>query len=127
MDRWRRRNKVIVEESVDTIFDDGNGPQRKDVVVHYSPEDTARILAGYLCLRCQEPQERAFPAVCSFPHCEYPIADRQLYDFAKEFKGNVHLGAAADTDEEIERMREDRARTKHVPGSTIVVPSGARV
>lgn len=89
-----------------------DGREFLDVNMALHEEDVERIRTGYVCIRCLEPQPRPFPKRCEsrLPDgsrwCNFPIADRQLEEFAIMFKGTVKIGSSINVADEIERMRE---------------------
>lgn len=108
--------KFVAAEDADSVwYDEPTGRIQKNVSLTMQPEVVAAIRAGEICLRCLEPQEHAFPEICTSPPemgCSYPIRDRQIIDAAMEIQGNKHLGPAKPITEYLEEQelrREKRA------------------
>jgi hypothetical protein len=82
-----------------------------------------RIAKGYLCLKCFEPQETAFPIECAARWCRYQMRDRQALDFLAMFKGKDDGAAdwAYDQDTLDERAREEY-RKRNLRAKGVVFP-----
>jgi hypothetical protein len=68
------------------------------------PDDVERARLGYLCLKCLEPFEQAWPERC--PVCGAPIRREQAAYFAREFGGVLQLGPSTTLEEELARLKE---------------------
>lgn len=120
-DRWRKpATLAAVEDDPQRIYHDGN-VYRYQVDKTYDAESLARLRLGYLCLRCDEPQEQAMPTSCSL--CGYAMHEYQTRDIAAEFEGTKHIGPSVSVDDEIEAMRERKRREQL--GETIWTPPSA--
>lgn len=129
MASWRDPVKLVgVEESEDEILLMADGTFRSAPHVILTERDTGRVRGGYVCIKCYEPHEHAFPDKCSL--CGFPMRERQAERFAKEFKGATRVGPSTTIDEEMQiaeewvrerRLREQGLKTTQ---SGIVVPSG---
>jgi hypothetical protein len=97
--RWDPAVPLETEES-EVVYVDRHGVKRAMSNRIYSREDTEYIRQGYKCIQCGEAQERAFPERCEF--CSHEMAARQALEFARDFRGTVHLGSQVDVDEELE-------------------------
>lgn len=106
------------EEDADTVWlDEPTGRLQKNVNLTFPKEVIEAIKSGFICLRCLEPQDEAFPEVCQSPPemgCTYPIKERQILDFSMEFEGDKHLGPARPIREYLEEQEEraERARSE---------------
>jgi hypothetical protein len=113
--RWRMPIRpILIEPTAEGSFD-----------ATFHPYDLGRIREGYGCLRCWQPFETAFPAVCTL--CPYPVAERQAEDFAAEFEGPKWVGPSTSLADEFERMLDNGQRTRHIPGSQIILPRGVKL
>src|SRR5262249_1149466 len=63
-----------------------------------SADTIERMRTGYMCAKCLEPLQHAWPERC--PLCGAPIRTEQAEFFAKEFGGEVRLGPSTDWDYE---------------------------
>jgi hypothetical protein len=93
---------VEVDEDTENVLVRADGEVRRHVLLIYEEEDVERIRTGYCCLRCGESQVdhgAPFPEACWL--CSYRMKDKQLEDFAKEFKGNVRVGPSTSLDDEL--------------------------
>ncbi len=115
---------AIEDATEDLIFFEDGRPPRSPVIMYFKEYDIGRMAAGYVCLQCKEDLDTAFPEEC--PICRYKMAARQAEDFAKEYRGNAHIGPSTTLEQEREIMnylREKKARdTGHIWTPSIVVP-----
>jgi len=89
-----------------------------DQVLSLKPEDTERIRQGYVCIKCLEPFDRAWPERC--PVCGLAVRRDQAAFFAQEFDPTpVHLGPKTTLEEERagihERVRKEEERKRADP------------
>lgn len=122
LERWRKFTppvEIVDEPSEIMVDEDGTASRAYNVKW---PEETVRKIAqGYQCLRCWEPQAKAFPESCGC--CGYAIRANQGRDFELEFKGEEQFVGDAQRDwEELERLEAEGERAAHKPGSSIAVP-----
>jgi len=113
-----------------SIMPDGRVFQR---TVHgLSEEQVGRIRAGYTCIKCYEDYIDAFPDECSV--CKFPMREKQMEEFAKDFRGDIKFGPSTSLDEEREIMNEMRERAAYeralelgltIPTPRIIVPRDA--
>lgn len=98
------------EEDTDSVWlDEATGRVQKNVSIVFTPEALNSIKSGTMCLRCLEPQSRAFPEMCesnSWSGCAYPIKERQILDLAMEMEGEKHLGPAKPISEYMQKQEE---------------------
>lgn len=71
-------------------------------------DDIERIRLGYVCAKCLEPHEQAWPERCVA--CGAPIREEQAEVFAREFGGEVPVGPATSLADELERLPEEVAK-----------------
>lgn len=92
-ERWRRPAEVLaIEEEEQGIWlPDGRVQGAVRLIV--SEDTLERMRSGYLCLKCLEPFEHAWPERCHV--CGAPVRDKQAEYFAKEFGGEEQLGGTA--------------------------------
>jgi hypothetical protein len=86
--------KFLVEDDPHSFTVVSGRPQRGARVI-LLPETLAAMKAGWICLRCMEPQDEPFPFRCTSPPemgCEYRISDCQLRDIAIEYEGETEVG-----------------------------------
>lgn len=111
------------------IMPDGRVMQR--TVVGLSREQVERMRAGYICVKCFEDLDTAFPEHC--PVCKFPMREHQAAEFAKDFRGEIAFGPSTTLDEERGIMNELREREAHeralrlgltIPKPSIIVPKG---
>lgn len=91
---------------------DHRGRPRATPRLVISEEDFGRIQAGYVCIRCFEPQSRPFPKKCETEWCRFPMADRQAEYIEHQYDGQITLGPSTSDEDEIELMREMHARKR---------------
>ena len=96
---------MVIEPNGVPIQEPNTGRWMEDVDVIVTHEEAQQILAGYRCLKCKEPFETAFPAICLV--CGYDVAERQILDAAMELDGDRHVGPSKPL---IEYMEELEAR-----------------
>lgn len=125
-DRWRKPVRpVVVEPTNEEIRIDGD-VVRGGFNATFDDETIERFRTGQACLKCWEPQRSAFPVVCSLPGCGYRIRERQTIDFQEQYEGKKWVGPSTSLSDEYERMKDDGARRRHKPGSSIIVPRGVK-
>lgn len=95
---------VAVEESDTHALLLKDGTTRSAYNITLSPEDTGRVRAGYVCVRCYETQDAPFPEECWV--CKFPMKERQLEYFGRAFQGNQHMGPTTSLEDELAMLRE---------------------
>lgn len=118
---WRA---ILVDDPF-SVWTDQTGRLQRNVIEKVDVETFNALQAGHMCLRCHEPHPEAFPDVCDFPGCGYPMRERQILDIAMEFRGHDFIGPSRPItdymEEQEERMeREEHARRKREGGSPMV-------
>ena len=107
-ERWRKPARVLdVQPLEQGIWVPGSARVFGGVQVTLDADTIDRMRAGYLCAKCLEPFEQAWPERC--PVCGAPIRTEQAEYFAREFAGEENL-PTFDEDDEIARMHEQIER-----------------
>ena len=83
---------ISVEDNTDgelVLFADGE--IRNDVDLYLTPEQYEQMKQGYMCCRCFEVVESAFPEACGLPGCDgypqgFPMRERQREVMESEMK-----------------------------------------
>jgi hypothetical protein len=87
---------------------------------HLFPEDMERVRLGYACIKCLTPHEQPYPEECS--NCLLPMRMLQDSLFARLYEGEIEVGPQISDEDEWERLKEEFARERHQPGSSILIP-----
>lgn len=116
-ERWR---KPVVPLHIESHPDQGlvmpDGRTMGDVMIVLSEEDKERMRLGYVCAKCFEPFERAWPERC--PVCGAPIRREQAAFFAQEALAQpVHLGPTTTLADERAGLEERRRKEEENHGS----------
>lgn len=89
-------------------------------MIYLDEESVGRIKAGYVCAKCFEAQDEAFPERCYL--CKFPMRDKQPEYVAKNYQGIVRVGSATSIEDEMAFMDEwaeiearKQARMPHKP------------
>jgi hypothetical protein len=91
-ERWRRPAEVLdIEDAPDVGIYLPSGRVQGGVRITMSEETVERMRLGYMCVKCFEPFEQAWPERCHV--CGAPIASRQRDYFEQEFAGVERLGS----------------------------------
>jgi hypothetical protein len=114
-ERWRKPAEVL---SIEPASDQGlwlpDGRVQGEVELTLSRETVERMRAGYMCAKCLEPFEQAWPERCHV--CGAPIRTDQAQYFAREYAGMEQLGPRTSLDEELaglhERVEEEERNGK---------------
>lgn len=93
-DRWVRDN--------DPIFDE---------------ETVERIRQGYICIKCFQRFDHAFPERCPFPLCGFPVRAEQSLEFLRMYRGKADLWEHGQEEPVEERLRRNGI---FVPGGRAV-------
>lgn len=107
--------RAVIAEASDidieavTVMPDGRVFQR--TVFGLTEEQVGRIRAGYTCVKCLEDYTSPFPDHCIV--CKFPMRERQMEEFAKDFRGEIKFGPSTTLDEERGIMNEMRERERH--------------
>ena len=104
-ERWRQ---PVVPLAIDSTEAQGlwlpDGRVQREAALTLSREDVDRMRAGYVCAKCLEPFEQAWPERC--PVCGAPIRTEQAAYFAREYGGEQRLGSSVSLAEELEQLPE---------------------
>lgn len=127
MDRRPAVPVAVVDLTDRAAVDLLTGERRVDYEQIYTEYDVGRMRAGYVCAACGEAQDEAFPAVCKYDWCGFPIREKQAQRFAQDFGGfAAPIGPSksiaqlrAEDDEQKERARRQR---EGKPTSRILIP-----
>ena len=115
---------VHIEHDTAHVLVRSDGSVRHAVEIGFTDEQVGRMKAGYICAKCYEDLDTAFPDEC--PVCHFPMAERQAELFAKRFEGTKWVGPTTSLDEEYEIMhflREKELRDRQqVWTPSITVP-----
>jgi hypothetical protein len=68
-------------------------------------EDIERMRNGYVCAKCLQVFEEAWPEKCFA--CGAPIRTKQAEFFAREFGGVERVGSRVRLSDELERLKEE--------------------
>jgi hypothetical protein len=108
-ERWRR---PVVPLAIEQQSDQGlwlpDGRVLGGVSLTLASGDVERVRAGYVCAKCLEPFEQAWPERCHV--CGAPVRREQASFFAREYGGEQRLGPSVALADEIERLPEERAK-----------------
>jgi hypothetical protein len=125
--------RAVIPDAVDidhlsyTVTADGRKTQRH--AFGLPAAEVEQIRQGYTCIKCLEAYDTAFPDECAV--CKFPMRERQLSEFTKDFRGDVAYGPSTSLDEEYEIAEETIAREAHdratalgliLPKPSIIVP-----
>ena len=117
-ERWR---KPVIPLELEQHSSQGiwlpDGRVHGDVVMTLESSDVDRVRAGFVCMKCLEPFEQAWPLRC--PVCGAPVREKQADYFAREYGGIERLGPTTSLEEErgrIEeyRRKEEEQRSEHI-------------
>ena len=118
--RWRKPVKPMAVKDADSWATAELGRPTLDYSVRFSPDDVERIRLGYVCIRCWEPHEAAFPDRCFV--CGLPMKDEQPALFQKTFKGEERDPKAVSIEKGLDRVDDTHERNFHVTKLGIVIP-----
>lgn len=94
----------VAEPDASEVWSFGDDRLFGGLDITYKPEDVLRMKAGYLCLRCHEPQLESFPLACDL--CGYSMRELQIRDLAVEMTGNKHLGPSKPISDYLDELDE---------------------
>ena len=95
VERWRQPVVPLKVEPTDEITITASGRAMRDYRFVFKREDIERMRAGYVCIRCFEPHEHAWPVRCVV--CGLPMRAKQAHFFSQWF----------DPKEEVVRISRD--------------------
>jgi len=110
-ERWRQPARVLdIQQSPTQGIWLPDGRVQGEVEITLALETIERMRTGFMCVKCFEPFEEAWPERCHV--CGAPIRSKQAEHFAREFGGEVHLGPNTSLEEEIAGLPERAAKEK---------------
>lgn len=132
-ERWRKPAKAYDAVEGDTLVMMPSGETMIQANVSVDSETIARMLEGYICMNCLEPQEIPFPEMCEamkLPSgevvgCYYRMKARQLIDMENKYGSleEVRIGSHLNLYDESERLREmDEFESR----TGIILPPGVK-
>lgn len=117
---------VNIEKATGHTLVRADGSVVDAVEIGFSERDVQRMRDGYVCAKCYEDLDTAFPDEC--PVCRFPMRDRQAQLFAERFQGTKWVGPTTSLDEEYEIMHflreKERREQQKMWTPSIVVPRG---
>jgi hypothetical protein len=108
LERWRKPVVPIAIEPAEQGIWLPDGRVHGEVQLTLSQDDVNRMRAGWVCAKCLEPFESAWPIRC--PVCGAPVRNEQSAYFAREFGGEVGLGPSFTIADELEALDEHRRK-----------------
>jgi hypothetical protein len=91
-----------------------DGRQFQDCTITLTPEAAERMWQGYMCARCLEPFEEAYPETCIV--CKFPVKELQRKLLERDFKGrDPTVVESFPMDREMEYLE----RKHHLPKMTV--------
>lgn len=109
--RVPRPRFVATDDTHSVWHDEPTGRLQRNAVLKLDKATFEAMQAGYVCLRCLEPQEEAFPRSCDL--CGYSMRERQIMDIAMEFRGGEHVGPGAPIADYLAEQEERLERLDH--------------
>lgn len=130
-----RNHKPVIFEDVQLSGDITveAGVERGSLDFTLSPEDFARLQAGYLCPSCWEQQPEPFPKKCKaldlgggVRGCGFPIRKELTRWLEQNHAGDRWLGPTTSDEYELDLLRDHRERKKYRKESQIWLPGDPR-
>lgn len=108
-ERWR---KPIIPLEIDLHPSEGielpDGRVLVNPIFTLDDEQVERLRLGYVCAKCFEPFEHAWPVRCNA--CGAPVRREQAAYFAREFGGVAPLGSGLNLNDELASLEERRRK-----------------
>lgn len=106
-------------ETNDDLLHLGGDRWVRDVDVTISEEDLERIRQGYMCLKCFQRFEHAFPEVCTFPLCDFRVRERQIEELGRIYAGVLEQAEEMYDQDALDEQAREHYRSKGIwlPGS----------
>lgn len=108
-ERWRKPAEVLDIEQIHEGVWLPDGRVQGAVRLTLSEDTVERMRLGYMCVKCLEPFEHAWPERCNV--CGAPIRDKQAEYFAKQYGGATKLGPTEPLDDGGIRERAAKEKT----------------
>lgn len=104
-ERWRRPVVPLhIEEHGREVIWTPDGRRQRQAVFTLREEDKERMRLGYVCAKCLEPFEHAWPERCH--QCGVAVRRDQAAFFAREFDPKPLDLTRTDWEAELERLKE---------------------
>lgn len=100
----RIKPKIVAVEPDAESFMHMGGRTYAGVNVTVDQETKDAMFAGFVCAKCFEPQESAWPEVCSMPGCGMAIRDKQGAMLEELYQGERWIGSRQSIADELEQM-----------------------
>lgn len=101
--------RFVAESNPGEVWTDGQTDRlQMGVDKTFTRETIQAMQAGYICIRCLEPQEAAFPPQCDL--CGYTMRERQIVDLSVEFAGEKHIGPSKALDDYLDELDAEAER-----------------
>lgn len=108
-ERWRRPCVPLKVELADLAISLADGRVFREYRFTFSREDIERMRSGYVCVKCWEPHEHAWPERCSA--CGTAMRSKQAEFFARWFDPKEEvLFRSRDWGSELEGLDERRRK-----------------
>jgi len=113
-ERWRVPVVPLAIDQVEQGLWLPDGRVQGEVQLTLRASDIERMRTGYVCVKCLEPHENAWPVRCQV--CGAPMRSEQAAYFAREFGGEIAMPGRPSWDEELggleERRRKEEERAR---------------
>ena len=109
-ERWRQPVIPIAVDQIEQGIWLPDGRIMGEVQLTLRGVDIERMRAGYVCVKCLEPHETAWPVHCQV--CGAPMRSEQAAYFAREFGGEVIRAARPSWEEELGGLEERRRKAE---------------
>lgn len=124
----REHHQILYEDDPDFFEAWPDGEITRGVRKTYThPDQIGMLRQGFMCVRCDELLDTAFPDNC--PVCAFPMKEEQAQYFADRFEGERIIGSSISWEAEMERLerqRFDRERAEGLRTKGIWVPRGIK-
>lgn len=111
-ERWRKPVvPIAIEPHEKEILVLPDGRSHRQAMLALVPEDIDRLRAGFVCLKCFEPFEQAWPERCHV--CGAPVRREQARFFASEMASSpMQIGPRTTLEEERAGLAERAAKER---------------
>ena len=97
-----------VDIDVDSFTRLADGRNVQGHIFGLTEEQVERVRLGYICIKCLEALDSAFPDFC--PVCKFPMNKHQMEEYAKTYRGDIKFGPSTTIEEEYAIAEETIAR-----------------